>query len=821
VDVYGGKVVIQTMIDSDTLTAQRVIDFMLEMDQELEQARLEIEKLRNENVELRKMLELPATESQPHLEMGIREVVLDSKPLPSMTKDSPTKEKIALFRMLFRGRDDVYALRWENERTGKRGYSPVREGGAVGKAAKSKKYLPLTDQAVQYHLSGEKTIGVYPLLLDNTCWFLACDFDKEGWTLDALAYLNVCNRYGLPAYLERSRSGNGGHVWTFFSSPVSATSARQLGMRLLRETMVVRGEMDLASYDRFFPNQDFVPKGGFGNLIALPLQKKCRRLGNTEFVNPHDADLRPWSDQWGFLSQVKRLSSVHVDALLEKIPPISVGLGSTAKVSAELSRKYPAPPKIRCTFASAFSIEKSGVPPWLLSQIKHLASLHNPEFYRRQKLRLETYRTPRFVKCYGEDMSHLHLPRGALDDLQGIFAEANSEMDIIDRRPRFEKLDMHFQGSLRPEQEKALHAALSHDMGVLIAPPGAGKTVMGCFAVATRSVPTLILAHRKPILDQWRTHLMEHLGLKSKEIGQIGGGRKRLSRLVDLAMIQSLERMEDMEDLFSQYGFIVVDECQHIPAYTFERCVKKAAARYILGLTATPHRRDGLQGIIEMQCGPIRYRMPAAKNGMTVHLIERSTKFSYPSADLSAPAIQDIFGALVKDDLRNALIMEDVRQALSQKGHCLILTHRKEHCRILAEGLAGSGANPFVLTGDLGKKERTAIIKAIQNLPVDGEFIIVATAQYLGEGFDCPQVDTLFLAFPISFKSNLVQYVGRSLRTCEGKESVQIYDYVDTEVPVLKRMSAKRVKAYKSLGIGVDDDEVSSREYTLPMPAGR
>jgi hypothetical protein len=319
-----------------------------EMTRELEKALQEIERLRQENAQLRKKLGMEVSESKAdYSQTGttfvgsttrvaeIQEArsygghgLLTSARLPRVDSNFSAQEKVKLFRALFRGREDVYAVFWLNERTGKKGYSPACEDPWGSRTGKPKKYLPLTDEVILSHLSGEKIIGVYPLLGDDTCWFLACDFDKAGWSLDALALLNVCKDYGVPAYLERSRSGNGGHVWIFFSVPVTATSARQLGIRLLKETMVLRAEIDLASYDRFFPNQDFLPKAGFGNLIALPLQKKCRALGNTEFLNPDEPELRPWPDQWSFLSQIKRLGPSQVEALLEEVPPVSIGPGA-------------------------------------------------------------------------------------------------------------------------------------------------------------------------------------------------------------------------------------------------------------------------------------------------------------------------------------------------------------------------------------------------------------------------------------------------------------------------------------------------------------
>jgi hypothetical protein len=556
------------------------------MTPELEKALQEIERLRQENAQLRKKLGIAASEpkadyshsgssfvgSNTRVEEGQEDQIYAEHGLPNFTRTAPinanfsSREKIRLFRELFRGREDVYAVFWFNERTRKKGYSPACEDPWSSRKGKAKKYLPLTDEVILSHLTGEQIIGVYPLLEDDTCWFLACDFDRQGWALDALAFLRVCKDCGVPAYLERSRSGNGGHVWIFFSAPVSATSARQLGIRVIQETMVIRAETDLASYDRFFPSQDFLPRAGFGNLIALPLQKKCRALGNTEFLNADESELRPWPDQWSFLSQIRRLGPSQVDALLEKIPPVSVGPRNAGTVSPSIRQRYPAPKQVRCAFGAALSIEKFGIPPWLLAQMKQLALLHNPQFYEREKLRLSTWRIPRFIRCYEEDPSHIHLPRGTVDELKEIAAEAGTELFLTDQRPVPEKLSLKFLGSLTHEQMNAVRATLSDDMGVLVAPPGAGKTVMGCYVVAARNVPTLILAHRKPILDQWRTQLGNLLGLSSLLVGQIGGGRNRQTGVIDLGMIQSLKRFDDLEAFFSKYRFIIVDECHHLPA---------------------------------------------------------------------------------------------------------------------------------------------------------------------------------------------------------------------------------------------------------------
>jgi len=768
-----------------------------------EDLRRELERLRKENAELRRRLGISVSEPTHNYETKLEQRRLDVGPIASLTADSPTADKIALFQNLFRGREDVYAVFWTNERSGKKGYSPALEDPWNSGKGKPKKYLPLTERVIHDHLVGKKIIGCYPLLKDNSCWFLACDFDEDGWVLDSLAFLDVCKRFEVPAYLERSRSGRGGHVWIFFSSPVSAIMARQLGMRLLRETMNVRAEVDLASYDRFFPNQDFVPSGGFGNLIALPLQKKSRAAANTEFINSEDPELRSYPDQWAFLSRVERLTPAYLEALLEKIPVIAVGPGMAGTVSLFARKRYPAPEQIGCALGAMVSLEKSGMPPWMLSQMKHLASFHNPKFYERQKLRLSTFQIPRLVKCYEEDIYHVHLPRGLFDDIRQIAKEAGSELSVVDERSNLETMSFQFRGSLTQSQEGAVQNLLAHEIGVLVAPPGAGKTVMGCCVAAKRNLPTLILAHRKPILEQWRIQLMELLGLSSREIGQVGGGRQRRSGIIDLAMIQSLRSIDDLEAFFANYGFIVVDECHHLPAFTFESSIKRAPARYFLGLTATPYRRDGLQSIITMQCGPIRCELKDVPADLSLRLSVRETPFAVPTEE--RPSIQDIFRNLVRDEPRNLLIEEDVIRALNDGRQCLILTQRTEHCRSLADRLMQKGKVPFVLSGAVGKRERSSIMEAIGNASPQKELLVIATGQYLGEGFDCPRIDTLFLAFPVSFKGKIVQYVGRTLRSHRGKDSVLVYDYSDAKVPILSRMHARRLKTYKALGFKADE----------------
>jgi superfamily II DNA or RNA helicase len=765
----------------------------------LQESRQEIARLRAENEALRRELGHPALRPSDHKDSN------RSRPLRSKPRPEPSSE-VTLLKSLFRSRLDVYAVRWTSSRTGKSGYSPAVRGGFAARQSKNKSYLPLTDDILEAHLAGDLAIGIYPLLKDDTCWFLATDFDGPAWELDALAYLEAGARHGVPVYLERSRSGAGGHAWIFFATPVSAVAARRLGAGLLREAMVDRGEIDLQSYDRFFPSQDFLPKGSFGNLIALPLQGAARAQGNTEFLD--EKTMQPHPDQGTFLKEIGRMSPATLERALRSLPHIKVG-ADAVKARIHSSRNLvPAPDRVECTRQAMLSVTKSGLPPWLLSDLKHLASLHNPQFYERQRLRLSTFRVPRLVRCYGEDLSDIHVPRGLLEDLRELMRKSGTRLHVDDRRYSSRDLSLQFHGELAHAQQDAVAALLKHDMGILVAPPGMGKTVMACAVVAARSVPTIVLVHRKPLVDQWRTQLTDLLDLPDAEVGQIGGGRTRSSGVIDVAMIQSLTRMDDAETLLGEYGLVVVDECHHLPAVSFEAVVRQAPGRYFLGLTATPYRRDGLEGIISMQLGPIRHRLGIdndAEAARSRELVIRESAFSFEMTEVTS--IQEVFSALVEDEARNKLICEDVLEALSQGRRCLILSQRREHCHAHAEILRARGKTPLVIDGSLPKKAREEVLSTIASASHDDELCVISTGQYLGEGFDCPQLDTLFLAFPVSFKGRVVQYVGRLLRAHEAKENVVVFDYADLAVPVLKKMHYKRIRAYKGLGFAISQSQ--------------
>src|SRR6266699_3727745 len=616
----------------------------------------EVQRLLEENIRLRCLLQehgiqipsVPSTTGIP-----VTTSALPSAHIPVLKAE----QRIALFRSLFHGRDDVYAVRWENT-DGRYGYMPKadRDWKAYLRAKdedrkkvdrQTRKFRPLTDEVVRGHLVGDHTIGIYPLLQDETCWFLAVDFDKKTWQKDATAFLSVCCELNVPGALERSRSGNGGHVWIFFDRAIPATTARKLGCAILTRAMESRHQLGLDSYDRFFPNQDTMPKGGLGNLIALPLQKLPRADGNSVFI---DAEFRPYGDQWAFLSSMKRMPISAAEAVVLEAERsgdlVGVRISSAedegqdpwtlppSRKRAERPMPGPFPVQVQVVRGNLLYIEKKDLPSAMLNRLLRLGAFQNPEFYKAQAMRLPTFNKPRVIAC-GEDLAnHIALPRGCLAEVMELFEAHYIKPDIRDERCAGHSIDVEFCGQLRPSQQDAVSMIAEHDEGILCAPTAFGKTAVAAWLIAARKVNTLVLVHRQQLLDQWHARLAMFLNLPAKSIGQIGGGRSERSGTVDIAIIQSTHGREGVKDFVAEYGHVIVDECHHLSAFTFEQVMKQVKARYVLGLTATPERKDGHHPIIYMQCGPIRHKLSA--RSMTAvapfdhEVVPRLTEFCLP-----------------------------------------------------------------------------------------------------------------------------------------------------------------------------------------------
>jgi len=776
------------------------------------------EKLKKQNAYLRSLLK----NDTKHVHETLK---TDSFETYRLTQNSAVEEKIKLFRNLFRGREDVYPVLWENRQNGKIGYSPAcanewKDNICYKPKIKcsnceNKAYNPVTDNVIFDHLSGKHTVGIYPILQDETCSFLAIDFDKKDWQKDVKAVLSICIKMEIPAYLERSRSGNGGHIWIFFESNIPASEARKLGSLIISETMQNRYEIGLDSYDRFFPNQDTLPKGGFGNLIALPLQKKARGNGNSVFLN---ANFEEFSDQWHFLSSIQKITQEEVKSkinnfssddeiklnLPEKKPWENKSVNTEEFVASEQL-----PTSVEIVLANLVFIPKKDMPSLFLNKLIRLAAFQNPEYYKAQAMRLPIYDKPKFISCFEDFKDYIGLPRGCFSDTTKLFDKYKVSTTTKDDRSSGQNIDVSFEGELSKKQKKAVNALFEYDIGTLSLPTGFGKTVLACYAIGKRKVNTLILVHRTQLLDQWKERISAFLSIDINEIGQIGGGKQKVTNFIDIAILQSLNKKGEVKELVKNYGMVIVDECHHTSAFSFEKVLKTIKAKYIIGLTATPVRKDGHHPIIFMQCGEIRYQIKTKDylQEQAIHhkTLIRTTDFQITNS-LNEVTIQDINKQLIQDDKRNELIFDDILKALDNKRSPLVLTERTEHLDFFENRLNGFAKNILVFRGRMGKKQRENLLKKLESIPDDGERIILATGRYIGEGFDDARLDTLFLTMPIAWKGTLQQYVGRLHRRHLNKKDAIVYDYVDEKVPVLKRMFAKRSKGYKNLGYQITED---------------
>ncbi len=772
----------------------------------------ELQQLREENTRLKALLtknsiqwEKPATTAVP----------------PSATSETRSPhlsatERVVLFRSLFRGRTDVYPLRWESKR-GKSGYSPACDNewnsGVCNKPhikcgdCDQRLLLPVTDQVIYDHLAGQHTVGIYPVLTDDTCYFLAIDFDDADWREDALALMQSCHELNIPSALEISRSGNGAHVWIFFSDPVPAREVRQLGAALISHTCNRTRQLSLSSYDRLFPNQDTLPKGGFGNLIALPLQKKPRERGFSVFV---DENYAPYPDQWAFLASITPMPRFELENAILRATggrhPLDVAFVAEEEEHKPWQRPMPVsnqisgtlPGSLNLVLANQIFIAKADLPQPLANRLVRLAAFQNPEFYKAQAMRLSVWNKPRIIGCAENFPQHIGLPRGCLDSVEELLKQNDIRTEIHDERIAGCKLTVKFIGKLRTDQKTAVRAMQMHEVGVLCAPTAFGKTVCTAALIARRKVSTMILVHRTELLRQWQERLNTFLELPKGTLGLIGGGKKNLTGKIDIAVMQSLSRREDLSELLDNYGQIIIDECHHISAFSFEAILKQGKTKFVVGLTATPFRRDGHHPIIFMQCGPIRHSAQQPENAPT-HLEVWPRSLSAPEIPPES-GIQDVFRILFNDTNRNSRIVQDILEAYQKGRKVLVLTERIEHLKLLHEAIGDEIEYLFVLHGRLSKKQRTGILAELVELKDSTPRVLLATGRLIGEGFDHPPLDTLILAMPISWKGTLQQYAGRLHREHVDKQDVLIYDYIEHDQPQLARMWNKRQRGYHAMG---------------------
>src|SRR3989338_5060804 len=705
------------------------------------------------------------------------------------------EERVDIFMSLFKGREDVFARRWEKWRGGVSGYAPVYTD------QDKESYVPLTLDWIEKHLIGTATLGTYPLLKDNTSNFIVADFDGDNWQNAVRKLLDVCKKYTLPVATERSRSGNGAHVWCFFSAPYPASKSRRIFLSLLREAGCIDPLEKNEGFDRLFPNQDYLSGKGLGNLIALPLQGESRRSGNTVFVDS-DNNFEAMSDQWQYLHVLERVTPELLDRL--------VTLGSPPSEEVRKIQKRTRFNKTMVlTLGSAVSIPKNVLPPNLASYLREELNILNIGYVVKERAGLPTYGEKKFIKTLEQTDEAILVPRGFLKSLYAWLDERAVTYETVDERLTVDSIGLVPSYTLLPYQALAVASFDAREQGILVAPAGAVKTLMGLEIIARKRQPAIILTHRRQIYDQWLERVEQGLGIPKSKIGQISSIKKKPLQPITIAMVQTLARMKGVSDIESQFGTVLIDECHHIPSRMFRDVISKFPARYRFGLTATPSRKyndekligvylgDVVHAIDKAEMQNIRPQTPGNASGSDA-VIVRTTDLVTPFGTTSRD-FQLISKVLSSDANRNALIAADIAREARDNKKCLVLTERKEHAEMLRAYLR-KDFETIMFSGDLSSRQRTLALEKIKG----GRFrILIATGQILGEGADIADLEVLFLTFPVSFHGKLAQYVGRIKREGGPKK---VYDYRDAHVPILEKLWKKRATYYRKSGFIIESD---------------
>lgn len=715
---------------------------------------------------------------------------MSSKCEPFSTID----ERINLIKGLFKGREDVFALHWG--KGNKSGYMPAysydpymyrlhKINGGTFKNYKDKSYLPLTDHQIERHLNGDQLIGIYPLLKNNTSWFITADFDKEKWQKESRLLINTCLEKGIPAYLERSKSGNGGHVWVFFDQAYPAIKSRKILISLLEQTKIFSVFDKSSSFDRLFPNQDFHSGKGLGNLIALPLYQPTMVKGNSCFV---DEDLKPYSNQWEFLSSIKRAPVVLLDELYNSI---------TAKTSQLVSSQtHINSNKLQITLDNYVRLNRSGISPDLINFLKEELNFSNSEYFIKKNSGKNTWKIKRFFKFIEETKNEAVIPRGFIGKLLRFCKEKKIDFKFHDERKKQSLVNFKTNFTLLPHQSLAIKATSQKDFGVITAPPGSGKTIIGLRIIANKQQPALIIVHRKQLFEQWIERIVAFLGIPKKDIGKIGQGKAKIGTNITIAMIQSLGKQLDirkLENLHQSFGTIIIDECHHIPAETFKHTISKLNSYYQYGLTATPFRKGNDGRTIFIHLGEIisDIKSQEIENYKRARIIIRKTTLDVPF-NSKTDRFEILSNILIHDTDRNKLIINDVSTELNRGKKAIIITERKAHIDTLHQFLKES-FEIVTLSGDDTESTRKDKWKILN----EGNYqVLITTGQFFGEGSDLQNANCLFLVYPFSFKGKLIQYIGRVQRS---EITPIIYDYRDKNIDYLNNLFLKRNTYYRHL----------------------
>jgi superfamily II DNA or RNA helicase len=721
-----------------------------------------------------------------------------------MTNLTP-QEKIDIFKNIFRGRDDVFAMHWEKADGSASGYTPVclnewkpsicyKLQRKKCKDCPHQKYVGLNDYYIDQHLRGIKLYGIYPLLDNNTSYFLAADFDGKNWEKDILKYYKKCEALKIPILIERSKSGKGGHAWIFFEDKYPAFKSRSIGVAILREAGIIDQFSKEDSFDRLFPNQDILSGKGFGNLIALPLYGKARENNNTIFLDPKN-NLEPFIDQWDILQNSKKISLDNLEKIYDTF---SI---DTDKMPQEKT-KHAKSSKLNIVIDKFISINKLGIPKALSTFLREELNFVNSDYLIKKRMGISTYGMEKYFKLIEPAESDYKIPRGFLKNLTNFLDENNIKFSLTDNRNKCENIKYESSCELYDYQENAIIDLLAEENGILVSPPGSGKTIMGIEIINKQKQPALILVHKKQIYDQWLNRIESFLNIPKREIGQFCANKKKLGKQITVAMIQTLSNIEEFEKDFGEnnFGLILVDECHHIPAKTFRQVITKFKPFYLYGLTATPKRKNNDEKLIFIYLGsilhvvennyhiPVKQKTDEFKSVLQVNI--KNTKIDVPFK-VKIDNFQILSKIITFDSERNKMIVCDLKKEINNGNKCLVLTERKEHVEVLNYYLKGEH-EIITLTGDLTEKQKKEKLKQIEA----GNFqVLIATGQLIGEGTDFPNLDCLFLVYPFSFEGKLIQYIGRIQR---GENSNgKIYDYRDINIKYLEKFYKKRHKYYE------------------------
>ncbi|MBN4081735.1 DEAD/DEAH box helicase [bacterium AH-315-C07] len=711
-------------------------------------------------------------------------------------------EKINLLKTLFKSREDVFAIHWQ--KGNKSGYMPAYQydpymyrlhkmKGGTFKNYKDKSYLPLTDQQFTKHLDGEQLMGIYPLLRDNTSWFIAADFDKEKWAEECRTFINICKEKEIPAYLERSRSGHGGHVWIFFDKPYPAIRSRKILIALLEQAGIFSVFDKSSSFDRLFPSQDFLSGEGLGNLIALPLHKQAWEQGNSCFVNKK---LQPYTDQWKFLSSIQRVAVVHLDKIYQSLP-------TNGSLSPSLASTNINSDKLHIILNNSVRLNRLGITPELINFLKDELNFANSEYFIKKKSGRNTWGTERYFKLIEETEHEVLIPRGFIGKLLRYCKQQKIDFEFLDERKKQGAISFSTNLSLRSHQKATIEIASRKEFGVITAPPGSGKTEIGLKIIAEKKQPSLIIVHRKQLLEQWVERIQAFLGIPKNEIGKIGQGKAKIGREITVAMIQSLGKQlekpacrtgrQEIENLHKQFGTIIIDECHHIPAETFRNTISQLTPYYQYGLTATPFRKGNDGKLIFIHLGEIisEIKPQEIEKYKRARIIIKNTSLDVPF-NPKTDTFETLSKVLVYDSERNKLILNDVTTELNKGKKAVIITERIEHIDALYQFLKQS-FEAITLSGEDSESNRKTKWKILN----DGNYqVLITTGQFFGEGTDLQNASCLFLVYPFSFKGKLIQYIGRVQRS---EITPVIYDYRDHKIDYLNRLFLKRNTYYRHL----------------------